>query len=245
MARLNQIIAIEKDNRTRAEQIAFAAYKQLAKPEPLTGIIKTYLPRDEQGEQLPSQGTRVQATVEETLQELSIITARFLDLLGSKERTNQEAVADVILDGTVFIPNAPVTFLLALERILSEELVQAKKLPVLPLEFEWADYDGAGVYQTPPIVTVRSKKVPKNHVKAPATDKHPAQVEVYYEDVAVGDWTTRHFSGMIPIARKHQIIDRITSLLEAVKQAREEANTTEVVDFKTGAAVFSYIYGRN
>ena len=46
--------------------------------------------------------------------------------------------------------------------------------------------------------TLRTKKVPRNHVKAEATEKHPAQVEVYYEDVAVGYWTTVKFSGALP-----------------------------------------------
>jgi hypothetical protein len=245
VTRLSQIIAIEKDNKTRAEQVAFAAYKLLEKPEPLAGISRAYTPRDAEGEQLPTQTTRVQTTVAETLRDISVFTGRYLDLVGTKERTDQDARADVVVDGEVFIPDAPVTFLLALERQLNEEMVQAKKLPTLSPEFEWAPYDGNGTYVTTPITTVRSKKVPRNHVKAPATDKHPAQVEVYFEDTAVGDWVTKHFSGALPASVKQQIINRITKLLEAVKQAREEANTTTVTDYKYGNKVFGYIYGQS
>jgi hypothetical protein len=35
-------------------------------------------------------------------------------------------------------------------------------------------------------------------VKAEATEKHPAQVEVYHEDVVVGQWKTVKFSGALP-----------------------------------------------
>ncbi len=243
MTRLSQIIAIEKDNKSRAESVAFTAYKQLQKPEPLSGLTRTYLPRDAEGEALPPSGTPVQVTVEGTLAEIAEFTARHLDLVGTKERTDQIAHADVILDGQVFIKAAPVTFLLALQRQLAEELVQAKKLPTLPLDVQWTPSEEPGVWQSAPVKTTRSKKIPRNHVKAAATDKHPAQVEVYFEDTVVGDYTTTMFSGMIPAWRKRQIIDRIGRLIEAVKQAREEANTTQVEDFKHGAKIFGYLYG--
>ena len=50
-------------------------------------------------------------------------------------------------------------------------------------------------WKTEPVQTYRTKRVPRNHVKAEATEKHPAQVEVYYEDVTIGYWTTVKFSG--------------------------------------------------
>lgn len=245
MARLSQIIAIEKDVRTRAEQSASTAYHMLQKPEPLSGISRTYKPREDEGERLPPQGTRVQYTVEQALGEISTAGTRYLDVLAAREATDQVARADVIVDGQVFIEGAPVTLLLGLERQLNEELVQARKLPTLSPEFEWHFDEAQGVYATEPAVTTRSKKVPRNHVKAEATDKFPAQVETYMEDIIVGDWTMRQFSGAIPAIRKREILDRLTKLIEAVKQAREEANTTTAVDFPVGSKVFGYLYGRN
>ena len=69
------------------------------------------------------------------------------------------------------------------------------------------------------------------------------QVEVYYEDVAVGYWTTVKFSGALPAKRINEILDKVIALQTAVKFAREEANNTEVVDQKVGAAVFGYLFG--
>ena len=85
--------------------------------------------------------------------------------------------------------------------------------------------------------------MPRNHVKAEATEKHPAQVEVYYEDVAVGYWTTVKFSGALPAQRVNELLERVEKLQHAVKFAREEANGTEVTDQRVGDAVFGYLFG--
>jgi hypothetical protein len=248
VTRLSQIIAVEKDQKTRTEQAAAFAYHQLQKSEPLTGITKKYTARDADGEGLASQSNRVQYSAEVALRDVAAKTARYLDLLGTKEATDQKATADVVLDdGTVFLKGVPVLFLLGLERQLDEELVQARKLPTLSPEYTWVPYDasqGVSVID-PPIMTTRSKKVRKYNMMAPATDRHPAQIDPVDEDVIVGDWETKHYSGCLPVERKQEIIDRLFKLIAAVKQAREEANTTTVVDFKVGDKVFGYIYGSN
>jgi hypothetical protein len=91
--------------------------------------------------------------------------------------------------------------------------------------------------------TIKTKKIPRNHVKAEATDKHPAQVEVYYEDVVVGTWRTIKFSGALPASRVNELLNRVEKLQEAVKFAREEANNMEVTEQKVGAKVFQYLFG--
>ncbi|MET0415581.1 MAG: hypothetical protein ABW022_06130, partial [Actinoplanes sp.] len=118
-----------------------------------------------------------------------------------------------------------------------------KKLPVLDAAESWQRDDSTDSWRTEPVRTNRTKKVPRNHVKAEATEKHPAQVEVYYEDVTVGYWTTVKFSGALPAKRVNEILDRVLALQTAVKFAREEANNTEAVDQKVGAAVFGYLFG--
>jgi hypothetical protein len=84
--------------------------------------------------------------------------------------------------------------------------------------------------------------VPKNHVKYEATKEHPAQVEMYMEDVWVGTWTTTKFSGAIPAAVRNAMLERMRKLLDAVKTAREEANNLEVRPVKVGAALLGYIF---
>jgi len=93
------------------------------------------------------------------------------------------------------------------------------------------------------VQTLKTKKVPRNHVKAEATEKHPAQVDVYYEDVTVGHWRTVKFSGALPARRINELLARVEKLQEAVKFAREEANNMEVEEQKVGASVMQYLFG--
>jgi hypothetical protein len=92
------------------------------------------------------------------------------------------------------------------------------------------------------VQTLRTKKTPRNHVKAEATDKHPAQVEVYYEDVTVGYWRTVKFSGALPAQRVNEMLARVERLQDAVKFAREEANNMEVTDQKVGERLLQFIF---
>jgi hypothetical protein len=91
---------------------------------------------------------------------------------------------------------------------------------------------------------MRTRKVPRNLVKAVATDKHPAQVEVYYEDVTVGTWSTTKYSGAMDPVTRTAVLARIEKVLHAVKVAREDANTTPVADMKIGETVFGYLFAR-
>src|SRR6266511_3226344 len=106
----------------------------------------------------------------------------------------------------------------------------------------WSFDEATDAYATPPTQTTRSKKVPRNHVKAEATEKHPAQVEMYFEDVLVGYWTTVKFSGALPQARVSELKARVVKLAEAVKVAREAANSTQVTDQKIGDKIFGYLF---
>jgi hypothetical protein len=84
--------------------------------------------------------------------------------------------------------------------------------------------------------------VPKTHVKYEATKEHPAQVEMYMEDVWVGTWTIVKSSGAIPAATRNAMLERVRKLLDAVKAAREEANGIEVKPQKVGAAILGYVF---
>lgn len=242
MAKLNQIIAVEKGVKGRAQGEITDAYQQLQKPALLAGISRTYRPKDEEGERLPAESTRVQMRTEEVFKKVSAALTELLDVTLTKDLANCEARADVAVDGTVLVPQAPVTFLLFLEKQLVDLHTFIKKLPVLDPSETWV-YDSAqDCFATEPVETVRTKKVPRNHVKAEATEKHPAQVEVYYEDITVGFWRTVKFSGALPARRVADLLDRVEKLQRAVKFAREEANGHEVRQQKVGEALFGYLF---
>ncbi|THV30139.1 hypothetical protein [Glycomyces paridis] len=243
MTKLNQIIAIEKSVKAKAGRVLGDAGRELSKAPLLSGISRTYQPKDEEGEQLPPESTKVQRRVEEQLREVASAMTRLFDVTATKDRTNAVATADVVVDGEVLVPDVPVTYLLFLEKQLAELQAFVKSLPVLDAAESWAFNDAADCFATDPVKTVRTKKVPRNHVKAEPTEEHPAQVEVYYEDIPVGYWTTVRFSGSAPAKRVAQLSERLEKLQFAVKFAREEANGTEVVDEKIGDRVFGYLFG--
>ncbi|MBO3735629.1 DUF7873 family protein [Glycomyces niveus] len=243
MTKLNQIIAIEKSVKAKAARALGDAGRELAKAPLLSGISRTYQPKDEEGEQLPPESTKVQRRVEEQLREVSAAMTRLFDVTATKDRTNAIATADITVDGEVLVADVPVTYLLFLEKQLAELQTFVKGLPVLDAAESWTYNDASDAFATDPVKTVRTKKIPRNHVKAEATEEHPAQVEVYYEDIPVGYWTTVKFSGAVPAKRVAQLSERLEKLQIAVKFAREEANGTEVVEERIGAKVFGYLLG--
>jgi hypothetical protein len=243
MAKLNQIIAVEKGVKSQSLRDLTDAHQLLQKTSMLGGISRTYRPRDEEGEQLPPESTKVQIKAEEVIRRTTEIMTRLFDVTATKDWANTQAKADVMVDGQVLLTQVPATYLLFLEKQLVDLNTFVRKLPTLDASETWTFDTSADSWATEPVQTMRTKKIPRNHVKAEATEKHPAQVEVYYEDVTVGYWRTIKFSGALPAQRVNELIERVEKLQQAVKFAREEANNSEVTDQKMGEKVFKYIFG--
>ncbi|BCJ28031.1 hypothetical protein AB0I55_24225 [Actinocatenispora sera] len=243
MAKLNQIIAVEKGVKSRSFAELTASHHTLQKQAALSGISRTYQPKDEEGERLPPESTRVQVKAEEVIRETTRILTKLFDVTATKDWANCVARADVVVDGRTILAEVPVTYLLFLEKQLVDLHTFVRKLPVLDAAESWNYDSSADCFATEPVQTLRTRKVPRNHVKAEATEKHPAQVEVYHEDVTVGYWRTVKFSGALPASRVNELIDRVEKLQAAVKFAREDANGTEVEDRKVGERVLGYLFG--
>jgi hypothetical protein len=240
--KLNQIIAIEKTAKSKALQELTESHHSLQKTTLLAGISRVYRPKDEEGEQLPPESTRVQIKSEEIIRKTTEALSKLFDVVATKDWANCKAKADVVVDGQKLLSDVPATYLLFLEKQLVDLHTFIKKLPVLDAAETWSFDPSADCWATEPVTTVKTKKVPRNHVKAEATEHHPAQVEVYYEDVTVGNWRTIKFSGAMPAQRVNELLARVEKLQEAMKFAREEANNLEVEDVKTGDTVLNYLF---
>jgi hypothetical protein len=184
----------------------------------------------------------VQVKAEDVLRQIAANLTRLFDVTATKDWANCTARADVVVEGRTLLRDVPVSYLLFLEKQLTDLHTFVKKLPVLDAAESWTFDPSSDWYRTEAVRTLRTKKVPRNHVKAEATEKHPAQVEVYYEDIAVGYWTQTKFSGALPAQRVNELAERVEKLSQAVKFAREEANTFEVTDQRVGEAVFGYLF---
>lgn len=244
MTRLNQIIAVEKGAKSKAHQEFTDAHHIVQRAQLLSGLTRNYQVKDEEnGETLPHESTQVQIKVEEVLRFVAGSLTRLMDLTATKDWANCLAKANIVVDGDVLLKDVPVTHLLFLEKQLVDLNTFVKKLPVLDPAESWTHDPSSDTWKTAPVQTVKTKKIPRTLVKYEATEKHPAQVDVWNDDVLVGYWTTVKFSGALPQQRVNQLMQRITTLTEAVKHAREEANMTVVTDQNVGELVFGHLFG--
>ena len=73
MAKLNQIIAVEKGIKSRSYEELTKAHHALEKPTLLSGLSRSYQPKDEEGDKLPSESTKVQIRAEQVIAETARI----------------------------------------------------------------------------------------------------------------------------------------------------------------------------
>lgn len=242
MAKLNQIIAVEKGIKSRVYGEITDINKAAQKAELFNGFAKTYQKKDEDGEDLPSEKKRVQFVATEVLRSVERATTELMDVTARKDWTNCVATADVSIEGRVLVAAVPVTYLLFLEKQLTDLRTLVGNLPVLDDGDSWTKDENSGLYRTEPTQAHRTRKVQKPIVLYPATPEHPAQTQIITEDIIAGFWVTVKQSGALPKPAKQLLAERIEKLLRAVKEAREAANARdEILAPPVGAAVFDYL----
>lgn len=243
MPKLNQIIAIEKGMKSTTESEITESYHLAQRPEIFNGLVRIYEPKDEMGETLPPEQQIITITASGLTKLFSASLAKLFDITATKVYGNTAARADVVVDGETLLHNVPVEYLLFLEKRLQDVATYVNKLPTLDPAVDWSYDEARGCFASEPTTTHRTKKVLRNHVKAEATDKHPAQVDVYTEDETVGYWRLTRFSGALPAPLRDQWKEKVRKLQAAVKFAREEANSLAVENVSTGDQVFDYLFG--
>lgn len=245
MTKLNQIVALVQGAKQDANKRTAPLFHTTKNPALFAGITQRYRPAEEGGPQLPDDSTEVQFTVPQILDAFRKPNARMLDLISTNENANREATADVVIDGEVLISEAPVTFLMQFQKFLEQEVRGiVSSLPVQDPAETWSPGGAtrAGIYEAPPRETFRTGKVQKPIVLYDATDKHPAQTAMITEDMIVGYWDKKRFTGAIPQSRKDELISRVETLIDATKVAREAANDRQVEDKPVGNAVFDFLF---
>jgi hypothetical protein len=240
-SRLSQVIAIEKQVKSRVNSDGSELHKLNQKPDLFNGMNRTYERKDEDGEDLPGEQKLVQQRAAHNLQSWARMWTELLDVVATKDWGNMQARADLEIEGTVLVKDAPVTYLIWLEKQLDDCRTFVDNLPVLDPGKAWKRDPGTGLHTTDPVRTARHKKVPRVLLKVEASEHHPAQAEVINDDVLVGYWSNISTSGAFPEARKRQLLERLDALRIAVKQAREEANSMKVDQIAVGTAITSWI----
>ncbi|KIG14369.1 hypothetical protein DB30_06844 [Enhygromyxa salina] len=240
--RLNQFLAIESDLKKRVFAELTELDKACRKPDLLNGFVATYEALAEDGEHFPTEQKRVQYNAREVLQTIHKSLGELFNIEATKDFANCEVKADVVVDGKTLMAQVPTTFLLFLEKQLKDIGTMVERIVELDPAEDWrSDENDKGVHVSAPSKRHRTKKIQKGIVLYPATEEHPAQAQLITEDQIVGYVTTIKRSGAIPREVKRTLQRRIEKLSNAVKCAREEANTREVVR-QDASAMLDYVF---
>lgn len=252
-AQLHELLAAETDTKNQTTAMHAETLAVFNKPDLFQGWVKTHVVTKPGVDELTKAAKekaggdvrQVTTTVDERLAYDAQFFIRRVDFAATKDLTNQHALADIIIDGKVVVQNVPATALLSLEQLLVEKRKQYQAAPTLPSGGIWSlDSQAAkpGIYKSAnPETTLNTEKDFTFKVLAPATDKHPAQIEKWNVDVPVGKTEIIKSLGMWTSARKAEVLARCDAMILAVKEARARANQTPVKQMKIGAALLNFI----
>ena len=221
--KLNQVVAIATGAKSKMQSVETKFYHLLQKEALLKGVSKKYLPFVEDatiGEEENHETKNVQVTVEKALQEVVQAMKEGFNIIATQDVGNCSAVADIKIDDLVIAKKVPISHLIFIEKRM--------------VDLETFISKGC---------SYKTKKIFKNHVKAEATEKHPAQVDTYTEDVPVGKYIKIDFSGNIHKKDKEALLTKVAAISKAIKLAREEANSIVIEKVTIGDDVLSYIFG--
>jgi hypothetical protein len=241
--KLCEIIAVVSGKKGEVEKAVTEAYHKFQKGDLFDGLSRTYRPRTEDGEQLPSESKQPQLRVTDLITEACMRWGELFDLTLTLDAGNCIARADVEVDGKVVVKDIPVSTLLFLEKQLANIHAFVSKLPTPDPAEVWSYNDQQDMLTTNVRQTARTKKVQKPLVLFPATKEHPAQTQLITEDVIAGDWSQTLFTTRIPAQQKNDMLARVGKLQDAVKVARERANGIEVERRRAAEAVLGFVFG--
>ena len=239
MKKLHELLSIEPDLRNEAQKISGEVRETLADPKRVHGMIRTFRPIVEDEDPLPDERVEMLTTVRNELIRYNVSMAKFIDSAVSKEVTNTVASATLQLGESKF--ELPATALLNLENRLAEIRKVYAAIPTLDPAEVWNYDETLEVYVAEVRMAYKTRKVPKTHVSYEATKEHPAQIELYHEDIRVGEREQIMHSGALTLARKRVLLGRIDDMLKAVKQARQRANDIEVKEIEIADLIFGVI----
>lgn len=243
---LAQLLAIEKGVRQEDNRVASELYKQLQRGASFQGQTRTYRSLLEGGVQQPDARTQIVADAKTILTDFRAVRARTLDITVTKDVSNHDANANLVVEGVTLAENVPAVTLLALEKHADDMVAFIQALPTLDPTEHWTYDENAGCYRSDPSNTLSTSKevVPLIiwEPDDPATSKHGPITDKVTKDVPVGEWTVTKFSSALPADRKRQLLDRVRKFREAVKIAREEANRAPVTDVAIGTDIFNWLF---
>jgi hypothetical protein len=242
--KLNQVVAVVSGQKGEAEKLLTECYHALQKGDLFAGLSRDYTPRNaDDADTRPPERKNPQMSVGYLYKSVAAVLAKCWDSVATQDWGNCDARANVVVDGATLLDSVPVTHLLFLEHKLKDMQTLIEKMPVRDRAESWEYSRDADMYVSPVVRKDSTKKVNKAIVLYQATDKHPAQTQLIQEDQVVGYWNERKFSTAISAQDKATMLAKVTKLAEAVKSAREEANSVAVERKEVAGKVLNFVFG--
>lgn len=252
--KLHEVLAVESELQGAFKKIVDETQVTFDKKANLfQGMVKTLRMVDDTRKHEEESGSQIVAvtdTVPSKLDYTFKTVVQYLDAVLQKEEANQRAKADIIVvndDGTTttLATGVPATYLLGLETKLAALRPMLNAIPTLPPGRTWLLDEGngkPGTYKTAQLdVTDKTEKAIKPVTLSPATDKHPAQVQVLNVDQVIGHYHTQYFNAGLTPLDKSVMLGKLDRLIAAVKQARQRANCVETNNLHIGQGIVDFL----
>jgi len=248
MAKLHELLAVDANLKGQAQKCRTELQSTLEKKRHLFAEkLVTFTPLAEGAPAETREQSDIQTTVKKEVAWLTNILVKAIDASFAIDIANTSAKADIVLEGgDVLAKDVPATALLQLEKRVKEFSEFIHTIPTLdPAKgFEEDSSREPGIYKAREVLKSSTQKVQEPLTLAPATDKHPAQVQLVTKDVKVGTIQELEWSSLITPALKAELLERSEALFRAVTQARSRANDTDIdtKSNKIGKMLLEYVF---
>ena len=245
-SKLHELLAVMADTTNTAKAIQTETAATFSKkPEHFKGQTRVVKFFDEARAGENTTDTKEIVTdVQKKLNHAFQSIGRHYDALLQLEEANGRAKADLVIDGVTVMTDVPATFLLGMESRLKDLRGMLATIPTLEPSVKWEQIAGSDAYVSDPQVAFKTEKTLKSKVLYEATKEHPAQIQQWNEDTPVARIETTHLSGMVTPLQKSAMLNRVDTLLSAVKKARQRANAVEVKNLHVAKTLFDFIVGK-
>ena len=249
MAKLHELLAVEKTRTSASNKILTESTQKFGKIDYFQGAFKTLKmledsPTNTAIETAAAESRALPTTVQETLEYFFDFWAKAEDVIFQKNLTNQTAMSDLLFRGNVIATNVPVDELMGIEVRLEQIRQLASQMPTLPATVNVSPYPESGrkgAWIGEPEQTTKTEKTLVPVVLYEATDKHPAQVKESSTDKTVGLFKLTKVYGSATSLQKADVIAVLDDLIAETKQARMRANSVDAVTGTIGKKIADLI----
>jgi hypothetical protein len=244
MTELHTVVARYQGVAARTREELTEVYRKVGHAPLFMGSIREMRSINEEVPDEKPEISLPSLTAQTLFQRIQNILTESWDLMATRDRSNMDAAADIVVDGETLAERVPVSTLLSLHKQFTDLRTELKAMPVRDPSKVWTFDRDLSVYRAPEVSKARTRKEIKAAELSPATERHPAQVTPFNLDVVVGHYVTTEFSGAPSTQERQDLVDRVNKLIDAVKTARTEANQAAVTDVRIGSKLLGYVFAR-